>query len=413
MRKKERIIVQFNGMSVGLVKTEWEKVILANQQTIIDFDGHSKDLELEPPTRTNDIKTLIRFAKTINKPFKKLLQEDINGYIRSLNCSKNTKVYYLRTLGKFLRWLKLDIDLPIIKGDVKRKKATELISEEEVQKLIEYYREPGEKALIAVLYDSACRIGEIATLKRRDVKCENGQWIISVDGKTGVRDIPLMFSQTYLQPWFDKYHPQKTKDAPLWISRSSQLKNKTDKTLSRNAIWRIVKSGEKVLGKRIHPHLFRHSRLTELALKGMPEFLLRKYAGWTDTSTMVATYLHASQKELTDKLKEITDPDYIPSTPKKSLLMPKVCPRCHAENNTNAQFCEQCYLPLEVDVAMDEMAIVEMLRSRWYADIKRMAIEKGISFEKVEPRVLAKVYMELKENAKLTPEQRKKRWEKL
>lgn len=400
MHQRECNLYRFNGMMVGLEKAEWEKVIQSNQKAIIDFDGHSKDLELKQSTRINDIKTLIRFAKTLDKPFEKLNQEDIKCYIRSLNCSKNTKVYYIHTLRKFFRWLGLNVDLPDIKGEPKRKKATELIAEEEIQELIESYREPGEKALIAVLYDSACRIGEIASLKRRDVKVENGQWIICVSGKTGVRNIPLMFSQAYLQPWFDKYHPHKTKDAPLWVSRSPRLKNQDDSALSRNAIWRIVKNGEKVLGKRIHPHLYRHSRLSELAIKGMPEFMMRSYAGWTDTSAMVGTYLHASPKALSDKIKEITDPDHAKTKPKKSLLMPKICPRCHAENNTNAQFCEQCYLPLDVEVAMDEMAIVEMLRSRWYADIKRMAIEKNVPFERVEPKVLVKIYQELKRKAK-------------
>jgi integrase len=395
------ISVRFNGLQIGLVKTEWEKVIPSNQQLIIDFDRHSKSLELKESTRTNNIKFLILFAKSVKKSFKRLTQKDIDNYIESLECSKNTKVQYINNIRKFLRWLELDIDLPYIKGDIKRMKATELITEDEIQTLIESCREPGEKALISVLYDSACRIGEIASLRRRDVKVENGQWLIAVDGKTGVRNIPLMFSQQYLQVWMDKYHPRKVPDAPLWTSRSSRFKYTGEKALSRNAIWRIVKNSEHIIGKKLHPHLFRHSRLTELASKGMPEFMMRSYAGWTDSSTMTAVYLHSNLKGLTDKLKEITNPEYETTKPKKSILMPKECPRCHAENNYNAQFCEQCYLPIDVEVAMEEMAIVEMLRSKWYADIKKQAIEKNIPFEKVEPKVLVKVYQELTEKAKV------------
>ncbi len=100
--------------------------------------------------------------------------------------------------------------------------------------------------MIAVLYDSSCRLGEIAGLKRKDVECINGQWTICVDGKTGVRNVPLMSSPLYLEEWYDKYHPYKNPNAPLWISRSPRLRNRPieQQALSHNAIWKIVKNGE-------------------------------------------------------------------------------------------------------------------------------------------------------------------------
>jgi hypothetical protein len=69
--------------------------------------------------------------------------------------------------------------------------------------------------LVAVLCDSLCRCGEIADLKRKDVKCEHGQWSISVVGKTGIRTVPLVFSQKYLEDWFNNYHRYKVPEAPL------------------------------------------------------------------------------------------------------------------------------------------------------------------------------------------------------
>ena len=41
-----------------------------------------------------------------------------------------------------------------------------MLTEDEIQKLIDSYPEVQQKALVSVLYDSACRVGELVGLKR-------------------------------------------------------------------------------------------------------------------------------------------------------------------------------------------------------------------------------------------------------
>ncbi len=53
--------------------------------------------------------------------------------------------------------------------------------------------------------------------------------------------------------------------------------------------------------KRIYAHLFRHSRLTELA-KELPEQVLKKIAGWVPDSDMAQVYLHLSQRDVEESL---------------------------------------------------------------------------------------------------------------
>ena len=127
-------------------------------------------------------------------------------------------------------------------------KVSDLLTEEEMLKLIDYFRDPCDKALVAVLCDTGARRGEIGALNRGDIKVEHGVWSVSVNGKTGVRNIPLIFSQVYLQEWMDK-HPYKQPDAPLWITRCNRLINLPieKQRLSKNAIWYIVKKAEKEL----------------------------------------------------------------------------------------------------------------------------------------------------------------------
>lgn len=202
------IVVTSNKLTIPLVENEWNKLIKENQDLLIAFDEHSKDLELRETTRINDFKTLMRLGKELKKSFKVLEEEDIKQYFRKIDAGRSTKNVYLHTFNKFFRWL----ERPEVMNNIKFKKDenngkqySEMLTEDELLKLIESYRDPCERALIATLADSSCRRGEIAGLKRKDVKVEHDKWTISVNGKTGKRDVPLMFAQKYLEEWFNNW----------------------------------------------------------------------------------------------------------------------------------------------------------------------------------------------------------------
>jgi site-specific recombinase XerD len=285
---KEVIVVNSNSLKINLHKEEWEKVIKENQKLLIDFDAHSKNLNLSNTTRISNFRTILRFGKILKKSFKDVTKEDINKYFLNVKAGDTCKVNYMFTLRKFFRWLnKLGVldDVKDMKCKKKRLKLSDLLTEEELLKLIDYFRDPCQKALVAVICDTGARRGEIGDLNYKDVKVENGLWSISVSGKTGARNIPLIFSQIYLQEWMEK-HPYKKPNAPLWISKCNRLINLPieKQRLSKNAIWYVVKKGEKYIGKHLYTHLLRHSRLTILASRGLPEYQMRMYAGWEDTN---------------------------------------------------------------------------------------------------------------------------------
>ena len=372
---KELVEINFNGLFLNIVKSTWEAISPENQETIMKFDRQDKRLNHSKETRINHSRMLIRLARDIDKSFKDMTREDINGYIDSLDVSSGSRVHYSNVIRVFLKWL-YDDDNPIvikdlkgIKGESVKIKASELISEDEMLKIIDSFQDVQQKAIVSVLYDSACRVGELVNLDRRDVINNNGRWSISVDGKTGIRTIPLIFSSQYLEQWFDKYHPAKDyPDAPLWISRSARDKYKPveKQRIGRNAVWRILKQGEKLSGiqKKLHPHILRHSRLSSLSDKGLPENMMREYAGWVGGSTMPAVYLHTTPQKIANKLREL-DGDLTPEEiePKRSKLLPIECPRCHNRSPAGSKYCSQCWLPLDIQVNMEELMMLEFLRS--------------------------------------------------
>ena len=83
----------------------------------------------------------------------------------------------------------------------------------------EYVR---DKAFIAVLYDAGARVSEIANLKRKHIAFDQYGAVITVDGKTGMRRVRLIFSVPYLATWLD-VHPQKDNpDAYVWIAQGKR-----------------------------------------------------------------------------------------------------------------------------------------------------------------------------------------------
>ena len=215
--------VDFNGLVYGLKAEEWNKVIFENQQILKDFDKYNKNRrENKDSTRRNNIQALVRFGKTLKKPFNELTREEMNSYVDSLNIQSSSKSAYINPIKKMYKWLYDDDhpevikDLKIPKKKVRKLKRSDLLTEDEIKKIISHYDVPSERAYVAVLYDSGCRPSELINLRRKHVSNINGIWILSVDGKTGIRNSGLNFSAQFFEPWYNQFHPYKNNpDAPL------------------------------------------------------------------------------------------------------------------------------------------------------------------------------------------------------
>jgi len=69
----------------------------------------------------------------------------------------------------------------------------------EVDKLIATASELRDKAIIALLAESGCRIGELLACKIKNVVFTNtGCDLTFPEGKTGARTVPLVFAAPYI-----------------------------------------------------------------------------------------------------------------------------------------------------------------------------------------------------------------------
>ncbi len=183
-----------------------------------------------------------------------------------------------------------------------------------------------------VMYEGALRRDELLSIRKKDIKFERGYAILKiVQSKTAKRDIPLVESIPYLKEYFDNNYFESNdlifpyKEAHFLNMYLNDLKNK------------IAKKYPEWKNKKIYPHLFRHSRLTELALSKLNEPQLRKIAGWTANSDMPKIYFHLDDSDI---ISIMTNNAVQKPEPKSVKLV--ICPVCNIENTEQSTFCWKC-----------------------------------------------------------------------
>jgi len=167
----------------------------------------------------------------------------------------------------------------------------ELLSALDVAELYDAARSTHDRAFLFSLWESGCRIGELLSLQRKHVTYDAQGAILIVDGKTGMRRVRLLESAPILDEWIS--------------SRSCSLDDPVFPNQYRAYAKRLkVLAARACIGKRIYPHLFRHSRATFLA-GFLTEAQLCAFMGWTISSAMPRIYVHLNGHDLDAALAKV------------------------------------------------------------------------------------------------------------
>jgi ribosomal protein L40E len=215
------------------------------------------------------------------------------------------------------------------------------LSEHEVFKLIEGAISIRNKALLSVLYEAGCRVGELINLTLKSVTFDHYGAVIVVNGKTGMRRIRLINSVPLLAQYMQQHWFKDNPDAPLF----HRLDKHNDSKLTAEGMNKIIKECALKAGinKRIYPYVMRHSRATHLA-KHLTEQELKIYFGWVGDSKMASIYVHLSGKDIEDKILEMHG--LKTKSREETVLRPKVCVRCDVKNDATALYCSRCGMVL-------------------------------------------------------------------
>lgn len=191
--------------------------------------------------------------------------KDLIEWIQGRDIAKATVRDYKQVIRRFWKWLNDGEHPPEtawISTGRQRKSSTlpkELLDRNEVEKLIDGCRNARDAALIALLWETGARIGELIDLTVGDIEDhENGRKVV-VDGKTGPRRLLLVESVPHLNRWLSD-HPNPEKSAPLW----SKLRDGSEGVSYEYIRQKILGRAKSRAGidKPVNPHHFRHSRAT-------------------------------------------------------------------------------------------------------------------------------------------------------
>jgi len=250
------------------------------------------------------------------------------------------------------RWLKTG-DRGVRRG----LKPDSMLSEMEIKAILNECNDIRDKAMISVLYDAGLRLGELIEMKVKDVELNTNPAHVTVDGKTGLRRVPIFFSAAYLAQFLNANKGKKPDDY-LWTPIGSWKFKYRNVKLDSNAVRKILKAAAKKAGieKRVYAHLLRHSRATHYANK-LTEQQLKKYFGWTGSSDMASVYVHLNDQHLDDALLKANGLENVRHEIKEPELKIKECPRCQYPNPPDNIYCSKCGSGLDISVAvrMQEM----------------------------------------------------------
>ena len=260
----------------------------------------------------------------------------------------------IRSLSVFYRWLNNDeepnylkplkklITKPTLEERTRIKKPSDILTPQEVLKMIkacDFENSPfaakRDKAIISVLYEGGLRLGEIVNAKIGDLAKTDYGFMLTVKGKTGTRTIPLIDSQVYLTEWL-KIHPDpENLNAPLFTKAF-----KPNEPLTPCSVYFMVKklANRAKLGKKIFPHLFRHTRTTHL-LRTLSEQTVKRFMGWTKNSNMIQVYSHISGQDVEDELLKIYG---IKPQQEPSIALHRKCQACGKVNPPENVVCDSC-----------------------------------------------------------------------
>jgi site-specific recombinase XerD len=297
---------------------------------------------------------LMKISEWMNKSFKKANKTDVIKLIQVIENQKytaHTKHDYKIVVKRFFKWLRGSKNYPDevewIKTTIKETNTIipdELLTEEDINKLIEVAKHPRDKAMIAFLYESGCRVGELLSLQIRHVVFDEFGAIVTLNGKTGMRKIMVVSSVPHLSTWIENHPFNDTSDSPLWIAISNH--NRSDPVLYPNFRRILNRLGRKAkINKKMNPHAFRHSRATHMA-SHLTEAQMNNYFGWVQGSKMAGTYVHMSGRDMKNailKMNGLKSKEEV-----KQAFSPKKCKRCEMVNSPTGKFCMRCGSPLDI-----------------------------------------------------------------
>ncbi len=270
-----------------LSENEPQKDMISNQEYITRF-LNAKHMEGCSDRTIQYYKVSVEhFLTDITTPVRKINTEQIRDYLvryqKRNDCSKVTVDNIRRNISSFFSWL--EEEDYILKSPMRRihkiKTKTvvkEIISDEAIEKMRDYCKEPRDIAILDLLYSTGIRVGELVNLDIEDLDLEQRECIVF--GKGG-KERKVYFdakAKIHLQNYIES---RKDNNPALFVTLDAPYER-----LKISGVEIRIRELGKALGlNKIHPHKFRRTMATRAIDKGMPIEQVQKILGHSQIGT--------------------------------------------------------------------------------------------------------------------------------
>jgi integrase/recombinase XerD len=172
----------------------------------------------------------------------------------------------------------------------------EVLSREEVERLIQGARSPLHRVWLLILYATGMRREELVRLKVSDI--DSGRMLIHIRQGKGRKDRDVMLSPRLLEELRDYWRRVQPKPK-TYLFPSKDPHQKRDLPMQAKSVFDAVQQAARRAGleKHVHPHTLRHSFATHLLESGADLRTIQLLLGHADLKT-TSRYLHLSERHL-------------------------------------------------------------------------------------------------------------------
>ena len=293
---------------------ETEQQIQSNNEMLENFQGYlDVERNLSKHTLrayTADIEHFLYWLKDL--PVSDVNTNTIRLYLSQIQVfeySKTTitrKIAALRTFYRFLYRERIIEYNPVdgIKSPKKAKRLPSFLNEDEVELVMEQIKPDNptnarNRAILEVLYACGMRVGELCGLNFGNLNLEENE--ITVFGKGAKERIVLISERAkkYLTDYIKNFRNEYAKENERITEETPIFINPAGCRLTTRSVDKLfLELAEKLqLGKKLSPHVFRHSFATKLLEKGADLRVVQELLGHASISN-TQIYTHVSTERL-------------------------------------------------------------------------------------------------------------------
>jgi site-specific recombinase XerD len=229
-------------------------------------------------------------------PIEELTNRDVELFIETVFIERN---YSISSQRQFISALKTftvfcpqtKIDNLSLERPKKSRSLPNVLSQEEVLRIIQLTKNLKHRAIIVLLYSSGLRIGEVTRLLLKSIDVQRKQ--IKVEGGKGRKDRFVVLAASYL-PLLQNYL---TTFKPARYFIEGPIGKKYSESSIRKFLFKSVQKAG--ISKKVTPHTLRHSYATHLLENGVGLRHIQELLGHAKPETTMI-YTHVAKKDLLD-----------------------------------------------------------------------------------------------------------------